>query len=88
MRHRIIIRQFIDDIDEILAVERKIAIVWSIEDVQEMRPDLTDKQAWEVLQQARRYHDAYIGINWSVLECHAEMLFGYAPDTDEAEEEE
>ncbi len=66
--------------------DREISIIWSTEDVQEVRPDLTDDQAWQVLQAAKKDHDATIGINWSVLECHAEMLFGYAPETDKAQE--
>lgn len=40
----------------------------------------------EVLEEAKDQHDAQIGINWDVLKCHAEMLFGNAPDTDAAEE--
>src|SRR5271157_4794749 len=66
--------------------DQEISITWSTEDVHEVRPDLTEDQAWQVLQAAKEHHDATIGINWSVLECHAEMLFGYAPETDKAEE--
>ena len=66
--------------------DQEISITWSTEDVQEVRPDLTEDQAWQVLQAAKEHHDATIGINWSVLECHAEMLFGSAPETDKAEE--
>ena len=72
------------DIDAILAARKHIAVSWSVEDMQEIRPDLNEEQAWEVLRQARKRHDATIGINWSVLECHAELLFGDAPETDEA----
>jgi hypothetical protein len=60
--------------------------VWDIEDVQAIRPELTHEQAWEVLRAADRDHDATIGISWDVLGCHADMLFGPAPETDEAEE--
>jgi hypothetical protein len=74
------------DIHALLACRQQIADIWSTEDVQTIRPDLTDAQAWEVLQATRRYHDATIGINWDVLSCHADMLFGNAPETDEAEE--
>jgi len=59
---------------KLLAKRREIAVVWCVEDVQSVRPDLDDDQAWEVLQQARRHHDATIGINWDVLNCHADML--------------
>jgi hypothetical protein len=69
-----------------LAERRQIASIWHIEDVQSVRPDLTDGQAWKVLQSARRNHDANTGINWDVLECHADMLFGPAPETPAAEE--
>jgi len=72
------------DIDAILAERHQIALIWGIEDVQEVRPDLTDEQAWQVLQNADRNRDATLGINWDTLECHAEMLFGNAPDNSNA----
>ena len=53
-----------------------ITITWHIADVQEVRPDLTDEQAREVLHAAKRYHDAEQGINWTVLEAHADFIFG------------
>jgi hypothetical protein len=53
-----------------------ITIKWHITDVQEVRPDLTDDQAREVLWHAKRYHDANEGINWAVLEAHADFIFG------------
>lgn len=68
------------DIDALLAERRQIAIVWSIEDVQQRRSDLTEDQCWEVLETAKDSHESDIGINWDVLEFHAEMLFGSAPD--------
>jgi hypothetical protein len=68
------------DIHAVLAARRQIAAIWSIEDVQEVRPDLTEGQCWEVLEATWRYHDATIGINWDVLGCHADLLFGFAPE--------
>ena len=53
----------------------EIAISWHIDDVKEIRPDLTDDQAREVLQQAKDRHDAGVGISWDVLAIHAEDLF-------------
>jgi hypothetical protein len=73
------------DIHEILARSRQIADIWGIEDVQSVRPDLTEEQAWNVLQAAEKQHDANIGINWDVLDCHADMLYGNAPESDEAD---
>lgn len=49
---------------------------WNILDVQENANLLSDEQAREVLAEADRCHDATIGINWDVLECHAQELFG------------
>jgi hypothetical protein len=52
-----------------------IAVSWHRDDVKDIRPDLTDAQALEVLQFAKHKHDANIGINWEVLQIHADMLF-------------
>lgn len=53
-----------------------ITITWHIDDVKTVRPDLTDEQAREVLWHAKQYHDANVGINWEVLEAHANYIFG------------
>lgn len=53
----------------------EINVCWLIDDVQNVRPDLTDEQAGEVLSLADRAHDATVGINWEVLEMHAEKLY-------------
>lgn len=52
-----------------------IILSWSPEDVLAIRPDLTEEQAAEVLAAADHHHDANIGINWGVLQTHAEWLF-------------
>ena len=63
----------------------EIAIVWSVEDVLEIRPDLSREQAAEVLEQVSQDHDAGIGINWQTLEYVADELFGDIPERAEAE---
>jgi len=55
--------------------ELSIAIIWHIDDVLEVRPDLSREQAFQVLKQAKESHDANIGINWDVLSDCAESLF-------------
>lgn len=55
--------------------KRQVAILWGIEDVQSVRPDLTDEEALDVLQTARRKHDANEGINWDVLRIHASYAY-------------
>jgi len=74
------------DLHELLVSRKLIALLWSVEDVQEVRPDLTEEQAWEVLRQVKRNHDANIGVNWYTLEWNAENLFGDAPETATEEE--
>ena len=67
----------------LLAKHRMIGVIWCIQDVQQVRPDLTDDQAWEVLQEVERKHDAEWGINWTTLEQFAEELF---PETTSEQE--
>jgi hypothetical protein len=70
------------DIHKLLAERNQIAVIWDIEDVQILRPDLNDEQAWQVLESIERNHDAGIGINWDVFEAEAEHLF---PEPDQEE---
>ena len=53
----------------------EIAIIWSVADVLEIRPDLSQDQAEDVLLLADKKHDATIGINWDVLGFHAEWQY-------------
>jgi len=66
------------DIHAVLAERSQIGLIWSIEDVQEVRPDLSDDQAWDVLQLVRKRHDATLGVTWETLEYSAQCLFGDA----------
>jgi hypothetical protein len=52
-----------------------IVIKWQIEDVQSVRPDLSDDEANEVLGSLEDNHDANVGINWEVIEYAADNLF-------------
>lgn len=58
-----------------IQAQRQIAIVWSVEDVQSVRPDLTDEQAFEVLEQVKHKHDATLGVTWDTLDFWADFLF-------------
>lgn len=53
----------------------QIRIAWHIEDVAEIRPDLSVEQSREVLAAVREEHDAEIGVNWDVIRYHADELF-------------
>lgn len=52
-----------------------IAIVWTIKDVHGVRPDLSDEQAYQVLQEVKASHDAEFGVNWYAIEETANNLF-------------
>ncbi len=68
------------NLEELLAAHRLIAAgIWSVEDVREVRPDLTEDQAWEVLQECDRQKDSTQGMTWDTLRCVAEELFGLPP---------
>ena len=67
-------------VHRILMSRRQIASIWSVDDVLEIRPDLTEDEAWDVLQAVEDDHDANVGICWDVLEYHATCLFGPPSD--------
>ena len=48
---------------------------WSVEDVQQQRPDLNWEQACDVLYSLAHNFDANIGINWDVIDCTAQDLY-------------
>lgn len=79
--------EFDIDLDEQLALNRQVADIWGTEDVQQVRPDLNDDQAWEVLQTVDRRYDSEYGIAWSTIQIIARELFGDAPETDDAREQ-
>lgn len=74
------------DIDELLKQRRQVAVIWSIDDVQEVRPNLTDDESWEVLQACRKYHDCTVGFSWDHIECVAGSLFPVPETSGEPEE--
>jgi hypothetical protein len=56
-------------------MSKYINIVWTANDVQVVRPELTEEQCYQVLLVAKKEHDASVGINWDVLEIIADMLY-------------
>jgi hypothetical protein len=63
------------DIEQLLRQRRQVAVIWSIDDIQEVRPDLTDDQAWQVLQCCHDKHDGELGLTWTTIEIVADDLF-------------
>jgi hypothetical protein len=82
------LRTLVDSEERLQAADRydpatQIVIVWSVEDVLEVRPDLAEEQAIQVLRLVDKHHDASIGTNWETLESFASDLFGEAPPEQE-----
>jgi hypothetical protein len=69
------------DVHALLAERRQIAVIWSVDDVQQERPDLNPDQAWKVLQRVKKYHDCNYGITWEHLRMAADDLFPVAEAT-------
>lgn len=70
----------ISEIQKLLEEKGCIAAIWSVEDVKQERPDLTEAQCMEVLKLCEEEHDAELGINWCIIRSHAEDLFPQAED--------
>jgi hypothetical protein len=67
--------------------KREIAIIWAVEDVQEIRPDLSDTEAFAVLTAVERDHDCNHGICWDTLSSAAGELYP-EPEADETADAE
>jgi hypothetical protein len=60
----------------VLNERREVALILSVNDVLVMRPDLTNDQAWNVLQYIKQNHDAGNGSSWDVIDIIALEMFG------------
>lgn len=60
---------------ERLSSQDWLANWWSIADVKNERPDLTDEQARDVLVNIERWHDSEVGINWQSIREIANMTY-------------
>ena len=54
--------------------DETISIVWHVDDVNSIADDLDHDECMEVLELAKDYHDANVGINWEVLKHWAEVV--------------
>lgn len=71
------------NLDSLLKPFQSMAVVWTTDDVQHIRPDLSEAQAMDVLCLSQENHGANFGINWDTLSFAAELLFGEAPAPEE-----
>ena len=52
----------------------KISVSWCVDDVLFLDETLTTDQCIEVLDRAKRYHDANYGITYDTLECYIDQV--------------
>lgn len=71
--------EFDFDLDEVLEEQRQIAILFTIDDVKEIRPDLTDDQAWQVLKNCRTRFRQCQSIDCEAIQMHTQELYGPPP---------
>lgn len=71
------------DVQQLLRQRREVAVVWCVDDVKGVRPDLTDDQAWEVLERCYDKHDCEWGFTWTYIQDVAGIMFPKQPSTEE-----
>lgn len=69
------------DLNKLLEARREIAHIWGIEDVLDVRPDLTDDQAWEVLKLCGDQLDSEFGLTWDSIDRAATQLYPQSDET-------
>ncbi len=62
-------------LDGIECSDDRIAILWSVEDVLSVRPDLSKKKARAVLKAVERGHDCEYGVTWDTIKDTADAMF-------------
>lgn len=67
----------VETLREQLAEHGFIALLWGVDDVKALRDDLTEEQAWDVLNAIENNFDASVGVNWDTL--HAELDHQFPP---------
>ena len=69
------LRNAIEAFENGAGMRNSIFIEWYIDDVKDVREDLDDEQAMEVLEFVKDKHDATLGITWDTLEYAADYLY-------------
>ena len=75
----------VNELDQYELVDKRyaMAIVWQVDDVLSIRPDLTEEQAGEVLGRVEDCHDASIGVSWDTLQIVAEEMYPEGGDDEQ-----
>jgi hypothetical protein len=69
----------------------KMALTWTVGDVLDVCPGLSEEEARHVLKHVLLEHDASIGVNWDVVQLRGTQLYGdragHNPEDDEGKED-
>ena len=68
------IEKHITRLKKLVQAQGYICILWHVDDVRQVRPDLTYEQCVKMLEHLQRNH-TIVGINWDVIRMHADCLF-------------
>jgi hypothetical protein len=63
------------DIEDLLAAKRRIAVVWNVQLILDERADLTDDQAWSVLQACQTHFELVTDAMRATIRQQADDLF-------------
>jgi hypothetical protein len=63
-------------------LKRSISFDWDIDDVNNVRPDLSPDQAMSVLERINKLYDPNVGVNYDTIRMTAIDLFGTARTTE------
>ena len=63
-------------------LKRQVSFAWDIDDVNNVRPDLTPDQAMSVLERINKLYDPNVGVNYDTIRMTAIDLFGTARTTE------
>lgn len=82
-----IIRELDFTYKKIRNLKRQVSFVWDIDDVFEVRPDLTPDQAMTLLERVNKLYDPNVGVNYNTIRMTAYDLFGVPRTTGKLKDE-
>lgn len=77
-----VIRELQYTYQKVRNLKKQISFDWGIDDVLEVRPDLSSDQAMEVLQRVNKLYDPNVGVNYDTIRMTAIDLFGIPRTTE------
>ena len=82
-----VIRELDYTYKKIRNLKREISFVWGIDDVFEVRPDLSPDQAMTLLERVNKLYDPNVGVNYNTIRMTAYDLFGVPRTTGKLKDE-